>query len=1097
MSQLESSKPVENSVGPDEANKIEPSKFKGVLNQLKLDQIPPLASSVRQQNQHTEHLSNSSSVPTDIPLIGCCISKNYLSGSYNLVIPIDFDDGMKWMLKIPANGHDGRFNSLAAESLTSEAFTMRLIKQETSIPVPAIHSFDATMNNPICCPYILMDCMTGQPLYAGWFDQEASLNRREQFRARALQTIAAAMIQLRKFQFDKSGGLRFNVNGTPVDIGAAKIADFLRPYSDDVAEDDDYFCAKGPFIDPLSALTFSLDRRLSKKKKISLPGEQGTLQSLHQFIQWAHQLTNSTGHQFVLTHPDFDSQNLLVEEDGTLSGIIDWDGVAAVPHSIGCLSYPLWLTREAGHDWAPDYSDTQCHTLEELLTYRAMYAQFIETAISRETLNELEIKQAGNTTRLSILTSALEVADNDPFFTSQVTSYLYTEIKRLLGVKPTQALSDTHSSNSEDLHSDKQSDETEATELEDEEVQDFHCERCIAEKTGAAALHHQSSHPGTELSEEAVKSERPSAASPHQDLTHVSSAKPSRKAKVGSFVCRLGERGLRRVAKALHRKKLADPEAAQMPAFDDNRQDIEQTQYSGEHMSTDTEEIKEIPFRRNATQNKLQKLAGMLHRKATKTSHDCTKPCSAYGVGYRIGLLLGWIIAKLQSIVHYCQKPDHPRDTEVEALKAIINALTAEHSVDCPKHANNSSGTDEDDSDHGDDELTTETVWAPIAKMIDDEGISLYQIQDRSNLIARSIINSMNKDTKWNVQLKKVPVPAENAGTNVANSRKFANDPEFLGLSRECQDATKNQQVPPTLATADFYTRREANQSGDVQADVTARKEVDGDDLMTLLGIHQKIGEQECVGKPTDNDSNDSLQEKATSISQETLNTSGTNSRVAPYSVQGSLDVTATPLQSSTTKPIARNKSCPCGSKRKFKKCCGKDLNRAASIPQIIQNVDLSEVVDETACGDGVEAGKDEVVEIVLSDDGKDDTGDSEQRTGSEFGVDGTKLDKEENKSEGHDKGLESEQNEANPRNSHGAKRCRDHEIGEDEGDEDSIGEDEDDLDPEGYGKWEDDGTFSMHAICVALGNKNLDEERSTQLHKGFCLLVDEILGKR
>ncbi|EEQ32862.1 conserved hypothetical protein [Microsporum canis CBS 113480] len=39
--------------------------------------------------------------------------------------------------------------------------------------------------------------------------------------------------------------------------------------------------------------------------------------------------------QFVLTHPDLNIQNVLVSEDGSAQGLIDWGGVAAVPRLVG------------------------------------------------------------------------------------------------------------------------------------------------------------------------------------------------------------------------------------------------------------------------------------------------------------------------------------------------------------------------------------------------------------------------------------------------------------------------------------------------------------------------------------------------------------------------------------------------------------------------------------------------------------------------------------------------------------------------------------------------------------------------------------------
>lgn len=67
---------------------------------------------------------------------------------------------------------------------------------------------------------------------------------------------------------------------------------------------------------------------------------------LHILLQW---IPATQGPKFVLTHPDLNIQNVLVSEDGSVRGLIDWGGVAAVPRLVGYKKYPSWLTR----DWDP------------------------------------------------------------------------------------------------------------------------------------------------------------------------------------------------------------------------------------------------------------------------------------------------------------------------------------------------------------------------------------------------------------------------------------------------------------------------------------------------------------------------------------------------------------------------------------------------------------------------------------------------------------------------------------------------------------------------------------------------------------------------
>ena len=126
--------------------------------------------------------------------MNCSILFPPLYGSYHIVFVLNFADGLRWALKLPATGHPDRFDETAARALTSEALTMRLLKRQTTVPVPEVYSFDASFDNDINCPFILMEFIAGIPLYDCWFDKEASKVSVEQRRARTLQDIAAVML---------------------------------------------------------------------------------------------------------------------------------------------------------------------------------------------------------------------------------------------------------------------------------------------------------------------------------------------------------------------------------------------------------------------------------------------------------------------------------------------------------------------------------------------------------------------------------------------------------------------------------------------------------------------------------------------------------------------------------------------------------------------------------------------------------------------------------------------------------------------------------------------------------------------------------------
>jgi hypothetical protein len=79
---------------------------------------------------------------------------------------------------------------------------------------------------------------------------------------------------------------------------------------------------------------------------------------------------------FVISLPDFDSQNIMVDDEGDVTGIMDWDLVQTVPRFLGYCRYPEWITG----DWDPTQYEYLQHnncerenSPEELKKYRKWY----------------------------------------------------------------------------------------------------------------------------------------------------------------------------------------------------------------------------------------------------------------------------------------------------------------------------------------------------------------------------------------------------------------------------------------------------------------------------------------------------------------------------------------------------------------------------------------------------------------------------------------------------------------------------------------------------------------------------------------------------
>ena len=134
------------------------TEFKQVFEAMNTDGLPQYASSLRQ----SEAIKGFDQ-PTDFE---CEIDLNTpMLGSFHMVFPVIFSDGVQWLFRVPAAGRAGRWDSSAARSLRSEAMTMRLLRQKTSIPVPKVYAFESSLDNDFKCPFILMERMGGEALY--------------------------------------------------------------------------------------------------------------------------------------------------------------------------------------------------------------------------------------------------------------------------------------------------------------------------------------------------------------------------------------------------------------------------------------------------------------------------------------------------------------------------------------------------------------------------------------------------------------------------------------------------------------------------------------------------------------------------------------------------------------------------------------------------------------------------------------------------------------------------------------------------------------------------------------------------------------------
>ncbi|KAI1124236.1 hypothetical protein F5Y10DRAFT_249913 [Nemania abortiva] len=351
-------------------------------------------------------------------------------GSYHVLFPLTFHTGLRWLVKIPINGTADKWDDISASSLVAEAKTMQFLKRETSIPLPDVLDFSPSTKSPIRCPYIILSFISGVPLYDVWFGHrlngdDVEVNRTR--RIRALEGIASAMMQLGRFSFRTSGSPAFTSDRSLLGPGPARRLDqkamFDRWFVHQDPADGPIYASQEASSDPKAYYTFMVD--LHPEGNL-VP--KGLVALLRQLISWIPEPGGTD--RFVLAHPDFDIQNFIVSEDGELQGIIDWDGVAAVPHTIGNARYPGWLTR----DWDPTiygYQESMEQGIEPdgvwedspqcLADYRQVYRGAIAKC-QRDGDNSVDL------CRMSLITDILSIAADDPRCRNRILRKVTQEI---------------------------------------------------------------------------------------------------------------------------------------------------------------------------------------------------------------------------------------------------------------------------------------------------------------------------------------------------------------------------------------------------------------------------------------------------------------------------------------------------------------------------------------------------------------------------------------------------------------------------------------------------------------------------------------------
>ncbi|KAI4689073.1 hypothetical protein J4E81_007790 [Alternaria sp. BMP 2799] len=341
----------------------------------------------------------------DIALEECHVTQRMDGGFHHVVFMAAIKDEPpnrrieRYVTRVPAIGTAARWQPGDQHNLHCEVALMQWLRNKTSIPLPEVVDFALDIETSfIGAPYILMKRMPGKAAQNVWYDKPSDRNHvttncvspeTEKKRRNILRSLAQCMSQLRDVSFNEIGLVdckdALSLGATPT----TTVSHRWKPPYELTAEDLEgptQVYGFGPFKKNLDYWKLNLEENWPAIPEYDPDIDQDALNmvsGIRKIIDMLHDHPTiavskkdpadaDENETFVIRHPDLDLQNILVDDDGNVTGIIDWDNCLAVPRCIGYASLPDFLRR----DWNEDFSlaDSPHMPTWEIQKYADIYA---------------------------------------------------------------------------------------------------------------------------------------------------------------------------------------------------------------------------------------------------------------------------------------------------------------------------------------------------------------------------------------------------------------------------------------------------------------------------------------------------------------------------------------------------------------------------------------------------------------------------------------------------------------------------------------------------------------------------------------------------
>ncbi|KAK2857310.1 hypothetical protein FQN49_004829 [Arthroderma sp. PD_2] len=279
-------------------------------------------------------------------------------GGFNRVLQATFHDGYAVLARIPYNSMAPKHHAVA-----SEAATLGLLHSR-GLPVPKVLGYSPDNTNPVGVEYLLLEKITGQPLGDRWF----TIGNKT--RVKIMKQIVEAETRFMSISLPASGSLYYRKDlasetNIPLteqtasdEIVVGPIAQYEWWYQERASLDADrgpwetfLECLEAPakreirFCEQFGKPRLHVERYLRELHKLERMTPTAHIQILSKYLRLAPSLDIPSSHPFsrpVLRHPDFSPNNILVNSDNEIVGIIDWQHAVVLPLCL-CANIPAYF----------------------------------------------------------------------------------------------------------------------------------------------------------------------------------------------------------------------------------------------------------------------------------------------------------------------------------------------------------------------------------------------------------------------------------------------------------------------------------------------------------------------------------------------------------------------------------------------------------------------------------------------------------------------------------------------------------------------------------------------------------------------------------